>query len=88
MDNKNLEDIKVLSEDVMKIDVEDEDVLLVTLPKHVSSFSPEQQQEYTKSVSDAFQAVFKEKNIKVVVVPQGMTVKVIRNSDLQDNDGF
>jgi hypothetical protein len=75
---------QVLHDDVLKLNAEDGDALLVTLPETANMMSREVQQQYQESVSNAFKEVFKEKEIKVVVIPHGMKVELLKTNLLKD----
>jgi len=77
-------DYTVGIDDVIKVDVEDGDALLVTLPETANKMSREQQALFADNVSQAFQTAFENKNLKVVVMPYGMTVELIKGSQLED----
>lgn len=75
---------QILSEDVLKINVDEGDALLVTLPETANLMPREVQQAYQENVSNAFKDVFKEKEIKVIVMPHGMKVELIKASLMED----
>jgi len=77
-------DYTVGIDDVIKVDVEDGDALLVTLPETANTMPREQQALFADNVSQAFQTAFENKNLKVVVMPYGMTVELIKGSQLED----
>jgi len=73
---------QILADDVKKINVENEDVLLITLPEKINNYPTSAQNEYTKNVHESFLEIFKDKNIKIIVIPAGMKVEIIKNSDI------
>lgn len=75
---------EVLAEDVLKLNADDGDVLLVTLPEAANVMPREMQQAYQQNVSEAFQDVFKDKQVKVVVMPHGMEVTMFKSSMFED----
>jgi len=77
-------DYTVGIDDVIKVDVEEGDALLVTLPETANTMPRDQQAQFATNVSQAFQAAFEDKNLKVVVMPHGMTVELIKGSQLED----
>jgi hypothetical protein len=77
---------QVLHDDVMKINVDEGDALLVRLPEAANLMPRHQQQAYQQNVSHAFQDAFKDKKLKVIVMPHGMEVEIIKSSQLEDKN--
>jgi len=84
MSNTEEFDYTIGIDDVIKVDVEEGDALLVTLPETASRLPRDQQAQFATNVSQAFQTAFEDKNLKVVVMPHGMTVELIKGSQLED----
>ena len=74
----------VTIQDVVKIDVDDGDVLLVKLPPQSEDLPAPALDQMYKRVANAFESVFFDKDVKILVVPPGMEVEIIKSSELKD----
>jgi len=79
-------EFNITIDDVLKLDVADGDALIVSLPEAANNMPVPQQQAFSKSVSEAFKDAFHDKQIKVVVVPHGMKVELLKVSELLDKE--
>lgn len=71
-------------EEVLKLNVENNDILLVTLPN--VQLPPTQYEKYANHVTSGFKEVLKDKKVKIIVVPAGTYVELIKSSSLDDID--
>lgn len=80
-----MNEIEVKIDDVIKVNTDEGDTLLVRLPPMENA--PDRVVEaFSKRVSDAFKETFKDKNVKILVVPHLMQVEIIKGSLLEDNE--
>ena len=69
---------------IVKIDVDEGDVLVVTLPESTKNLPRHLHEQFSKDVSKGFEAVLEDKDIKVVVIPYGMKVEYFQASLMKD----
>lgn len=81
-----MEDINITIDDTIKIDTEDGDIILVTLPEMTTSMPMHLLDEHTQRVTDAFTALFKDKDVKIAVMQYGMKVEFFKGSNLADKN--
>jgi hypothetical protein len=77
-------DWEVSIADVVKAAVEKGDTLIVTLPPQSESFPNSVLESMIKRVTRAFEVTFTDKDIRILVVPSGMEVQLIKTSELKD----
>jgi hypothetical protein len=70
----------VTLQDVIKINTDEGDTLLVTLPEQSQQLPNIQLDNMFQRVGKAFEKTFADKDVKVVVVPYGMKVELIKSS--------
>lgn len=73
-------------ENVVKLDIDDGDIVLVTLPEFVDEMPSEKQKEFLITVQRGFMDALGEKEARVVVMPFGMKVEVLPSSMLKDKE--
>ena len=78
----NLWDITI--NDVIKIDTDDGDTILVEMPPQSTHLPVPQLDDMTQRVAKAFEAAFADKDVRILVMPSGMKVQLIKSSKLQD----
>lgn len=71
-------------DDVVKINIDDGDVLLVELPPQTDDLPLHALDIMYSHVTSAFESVFSDKDVKILVVPTGMKVEIIQSSKLKD----
>ena len=67
----------VTVQDAVKINTDEGDTLLVSLPAQSMDLPSSQLHDMTKRVAESFKEVFEDKKVKVIVVPHGMKVELI-----------
>ena len=72
--------------DVVKVNADAGDTLLVALPEQSMDLPASQLDDMFQRVAQAFEQMFKDKDVKVIVVPYGMEVQIIKSSELKDKD--
>ena len=75
-------DIKI--DNVLKILVDEGDMLLVTLPESSLNLPIVKHDDMLKGVAHAFEELLHGKRVKIMVVPYGMQVQIIKSSDFDD----
>jgi len=70
--------------DVIKVNADEGDTLLVALPEASEHLPGGQLNAMFKRVAQAFEEVFADKDVKVIVVPYGMEVQLIKSSTIPD----
>ena len=74
----------VTIDDVIKINTDDGDTLLVEMPKTSTELPITALREMNERVAKSFESVFADKDVKIIVIPYGMKVQLIKSSNLQD----
>lgn len=69
---------------VVTISTDDGDTLLVELPPQSTELPHRELEDMYTRVALAFEEVFADKDVKVIVVPNGMEVKLIKSSGIDD----
>ena len=77
-------EFETIVDSVLKIDIADGDMILVTMPENVSEMPVSSQQKYMKKIADGFDRAFDGKDVQTIIVPHGMKVELIKGSLLQD----
>ena len=77
-------DWNIQIEDVIKVNADEGDTLLVTLPEASEKLPTRVLDDMFQRVAKAFEQVFKDKDVKVIVVPYGMEVQLIKSSTIDD----
>jgi len=80
------DEFNITIDDVVKINVDDGDALLVTLPEGSVNMPNVDLGKFIENVSRVFRDAFDDKKIKVIVVPYGMQVELIQSSTLKEKD--
>jgi len=75
--------VNVDIDNVLKIDVDDGDILLVTIPDNLSR---KEFDEFSKYVRNGFNDALKDKKVKIVIVPSNIKVELIKSSMLEDKE--
>ena len=74
----------VTIQDVVKIDIDEGDTLLVKLPPQSVDLPNNALDQMYKAVSKGFESTFADKDVKILIVPHGMEVEIIKSSELND----
>ncbi len=82
MDETNDWNVKI--EDAIKLNAENGDTLLVTLPPQSVVLPTKVLDDMFIRVAKAFEESFSDKDVRVLVVPHGMEVQLIKSSELKD----
>jgi len=80
------DEFNVTLDDVVKINVDDGDALLVTLPEGSANMPSAALGKFIENVSRVFHDAFEDKHIKIIVIPHGMQVELIKSSELKDKE--
>lgn len=73
-------------DNVQRLSVEDGDALIVTLPPNADMMPNDVRERYIKSIQETFEQIFHDKQIRVIIIPNGMKVEVLLTSQLEDKD--
>lgn len=77
-------DIEITIDDVIKVNTDEGDTLLVTLPATSANLPYAILDKHLMRVAGLFTETFEGKDVKVLVVPHGMEVQLIKSSQLKD----
>ena len=77
-------DWNITISDVIRIVADEGDTLLVTLPPMSTELPTNELDRMFERVAHGFKEAFNDKDVKVIVVPHGMDVQLIKSSELTD----
>jgi hypothetical protein len=67
-----------VDENVFKLEVDDGDVLIVTMPESSLSMSRRTFESFADETKNSFKDLLKDKDVKIVVIPYGMKVEYFK----------
>ena len=76
--------ITIGCDNIFTINPDDGDALLVTLPEITTHLSKDLYKMYEDAIRQKFIDTFKDKNVRVIVVPHGMKIEILQSSLLED----